>query len=1142
MTTAGDELNANLGAAVVYVAIIEGYSYALTDGDPSLVLAACTGGLGGHDVTDVQCGLFVEWDVRERADPWRPISDPPTVRIVVTPGQNDAGALVDTFGRDVFRRSAIDETYLRAAVDRDDTTITVATTADFASSGVAHLGCEAFTYSGVTATTFTGVTRATYSPFQTSGGAGFSRTHRSFDPSTATGDAIGVRLEPVVSGTPRNGLAGRAIGIWILTKTSTGYTTTTQGHLAFAGHIAEANEAEDGSTVVIAKDVRHKIYEETILRDQFRASLLEGVTLKYPMNSWSCTANTLASSGDADDLRVVVGAPADHTEIQEGTYTAAEIGDAIQAWLAGEKAATNIPLNLRYSSMTPADGGIRAVFGYEDPTLGSFSRGATLTFPSASMGEFLGWGDGVGSISITSWNRALEMTSPEAPRRAFVLADSNQQTNVAHPLTLTSTSGTWVNQSSILPASLRARGFDTILKIGSLGYVAATRTSDTLFSYLAAPLAPYLPFALAPGSPRVFTVEDDASELEVKQVLLIEGQWSSLLLQILASTGTAAYNHATHDVLAESLGCGVPWSLLGTLATDLANITSADRLVRIQIDEPTRFSDLLESDLCLRWAFLSWSAGALRMRAWTTPVAGYATLALTESMKAVPREQADGDKQRGASTDPVESIYNVIKIEHSRDPGGSYTGTLEIRDAPSMRDHGTRAITISARNSSPWDIVPLLAAWGAALPMHTRPRRIIRRTIDRRYFEQATAGTLVTLTDLGIRAPDTGLRYDHTTGLGGLTGWPGIVVGHRFNWGGPMLGGGTRPAFGEIDVMIFDRNAQAPYSPCAQVDDTADAGGFASGYNSGTATLRCYPAEHSEAASADDASHFATDELIVIVEIDPPVAASPLMWSRAVDVVSGNDITVTPALSSPAWDDTKKYRIISAAYATADPTQQTDAYQADYTDGLVENTRQAYALISSTVGQSTNPTASPSTELPARYATLAIGDGKPYDTGYDRDIARGLNNLVDYKTPSQQPTIHETADTFAGAGTYELVRQCPIRIGRGMLPSTKTILLWVAPMFKSTDGNTATVRVTISKLGGGDADRDDPAFFEPYVQVSFSRTATTFAIVTADDIDTRHTNRSESVLGGWAWMTVEINSKVSSHGLGHVRIGPRSTV
>lgn len=1138
-STALTALTTQPGVAVAFVVVIEGYGYALTDGDPTGVLSALTNGLTGHQVADVFGGLSIEWDQREHIDPWKPIGESPALRFTVQPGPNSSGVIVDTFGRDVFKRTAASETYLTVDLDRNDTTVTVKSTANFAASGTAYVGAEAFSYSGKTGTTFTGVGRALYSPFQDEGGVALARTHRTFDPATETGDSVGVRLQPLVTSEPKNGLVGRQCGVWILTQVGspTAYTDTSIAHLAFAGVIAECAENSAGATVVTVEDIRRSIYETPILRDQFRGKVREGIELVVGMANFTCDTWRDPTPGDATDLVVVSGAPGAN-EIQAGTYTAMELGAAIQSWLQAEKTAARILFHVRYSAAVSIDGGVRAIFEYEDPTITpGVARSAHLGFDPA-VGRFLGWGNNVGQIVLTSAILRASTVSPGPPLR-IVLTDGTF--SGLRPLTIDNPSGTWIDQRTILPADLQLPGalsvITGVLRFGSLGYVLAARTSDTDFDYVTFGLSRFLPPPFA-GVDVVYTVEDDP-DLELSQVILAESDFKTLVLKILASTGTAGYNSATYDTLGDGISCGVPWSIMidgaASVATDLDGIAESDRLCRMIVDKPTRFSDLFNVDLQLRWAFLTWAGGRLIMRAWSMPVAAYSTLALTEETKAVPAATASGDMQRSISSEDVESIANIVKVSYDRSPEGNYLSSFTVEDAPSMRDHGPRTLTLEARNGSPTDVRALVSAYCAGLPMFTRPRRTIRRTIRREDFETATVGKLVTITDRHIRAPDTGLRYDHTTGLGGLTGWPGIVVGHSFDWGGH-----DRDATGEIDVMIFDRIDHAPYSPCAQVDDTAGAP-FLAGYEAGGPRFRCYAAEHSEAASVNDATQFVAGDEIVIVEIDPMVAASPTTWTRTVLSQSGDDIYITAAIAAPVWDAAKKYRIISAPYASAVATQITDSYQADDVDGLVVDVRQPYGMITSGAGQSSVFTLSPSTELPARYATLAVGDGKPYDTGYDRDIARGLNNLIDYKTTPQAPTIHEDADTFGGAGTYELVRTTPIWIGQGTMANYHTIKLAVAPMFASTDGSTATVRITLSKFPPEGEDRDDVLFPEPYVQASFTATAVTYAIATAQDLDTRHINRSEGLLGGFGFLSIEITNKTTVIGVGHCLVGPRVT-
>jgi hypothetical protein len=67
-----------------------------------------------------------------------------------------------------------DATYLTADMDDDDTSCTVASTADFPSSGSLLIGHELIKYTGKTATTFTGLTRSHAGSTAESHGAGVS--------------------------------------------------------------------------------------------------------------------------------------------------------------------------------------------------------------------------------------------------------------------------------------------------------------------------------------------------------------------------------------------------------------------------------------------------------------------------------------------------------------------------------------------------------------------------------------------------------------------------------------------------------------------------------------------------------------------------------------------------------------------------------------------------------------------------------------------------------------------------------------------------------------------------------------------------------------------------------------------------------
>ena len=427
------------------------------------------------------------------------------------------------------------------------------------------------------------------------------------------------------------------------------------------------------------------------------------------------------------------------------------------------------------------------------------------------------------------------------------------------------------------------------------------------------------------------------------------------------------------------------------------------------------------------------------------------------------------------------------------------------------------------------------------MPLFSAPFHVIKRSLKREHFAQLPPLTPVIVTDRCIRAPDTGLAYSTVTGSGGLTGWPGLVVSNRHDYGGAVTGVDGKPthraAKGEVEIMIWGRNDVAPYSPCAEVDETAANGG----YNAATLALTCKAAAHSGGAEAADATHFGAGKKIRIRQIDPATAAGAISWDRIVASQTGNTITPTVALSAPAWDATLLYEIVSDTYLDALTTQRTDTYQADATDHLVADARQPYALAQTDHAQISNYTLNASTDLPSRHSTLEYGDGVALDTGSDRRIARLANSLIDHKTKPQTAGSALPVWTYGGSGTYELVATIPVFLGVGIIGPGQTILAYVAPNFASTDGTSAIVRYTLSRLPPTETDRNDVTFPQPYAQTSFTKIATTFAVPAVQTLDTRHINRGASTLGGLAWLSVEINSKVTMRGPhAHWRIGPRS--
>lgn len=102
-------------------------------------------------------------------------------------------------------------------------------------------------------------------------------------------------------------------------------------------------------------------------------------------------------------------------------------------------------------------------------------------------------------------------------------------------------------------------------------------------------------------------------------------------------------------------------------------------------------------------------------------------------------------------------------------------------------------------------------------------------------------------------------------------------------------------------------------------------------------------------------------------------------------------------------------------------------------------------------------------------STLAYGDGKPLDVGFDRAIANNLNLYHNAKSRLNAPLmVSGTEAAFAGLAGFAMADVTaslfiyPLFFGLEHLTSAVTRVVTVSPWFRSTTGATAEVRVTLT--------------------------------------------------------------------------------
>ena len=1144
MGTTLTDLNAKSGIKLLYTAIIEGCQYVLTNDDPEVAILAYSESNTSpyaDDFTEAIGGLTIGWDTNQRLTPWKPFPPPCLVKLTVVPGLLPSTDVIsDAFGTLVFKRTPANQSELRANVDCNDTSVTVARADDFPASGTLYIGgLEAASYSSRDTGTdvFTISQRGKYPATLTSTSARWARTVK---PLTTSEQEAGV--SPIVTSGP-TAWVGRWVAIWVH-RVVGGIPDTVEddqsaAHCMFVGTIASVGQA-DGATVVECLDVRQKIYGARLMRDQFRAKVKEGVYLETGQTFTVKTSRNSTTIGTGTALTVVASGASGTNQINEGMFSAEELGVKIMAWLQGERAAARILFNLSYQALWASSAGTHGRIHIIDPTTTAGQvRTVILTFPSQHVSRFLGWdGEPIDKVATIS-DQAFE--SPSVPLR---YSFGGGAFGALQEFVLTEPRGTWESQATLLPAALRdiANGIDGVLKVGDLGYVRAKRVSDTSFLYTEIGMGAFFPGQTDDAfDTRIKLNVDESTSIDVSQVLILESTFKTLLLQTLLTTGTGTFNHATYDVGTEGMGCGVPYSALGSdFVTELDSISGAADTLTCIVREPTSFHQMFEADFILRRAFLVWAGGRLRIKTWATPTSGYAALALDESSKAAP--VGAGDKNRAAASEQAD-YYNLVTFRYNVDADGNYRDSFTLKDATSIRAHGERALEVKARNTfrqvgavgSPID--GLLSEFAGFFPFTSKPWTVIRRTIDQNMLEQVYPGVVLTLTAKDIRSPETGLMYDSRTGTGGLSGYPGFVVGHRIDLGGPdggvSAGVTTRIPSGEVDIMIAPTRTIPTYVPCAEVDETAPS----AGYIAGTKVLTLKSHAHSESSEVADATRFVATDVVRVIEIDPVDPAAAQTWTDTVASQTGNTMTLTTGLAGYDTTGATLYRVIYAGYAAVTSTQKTKAYQADDADGMIVDSAQSYGFGFFGSSQSTSVTLSAATAIPSRYATNAYGDGVPFDVGYEQDAIRLADNLIHYKTSPQQPTTYSEVRDFTGAGTYQLVEILPFFVGRGEFTAGRTRLISLAPRIRSTSGATATVRVSAVRRLPSGSTRDDVTRIAPYTSVSFTTTSTTAVISTAQTLDISHIRLGDTLLGGVVWLLVEITTATEFTGFARLKLG-----
>lgn len=1083
----GTTLNAFLAGsfAYKYVVAIEGCRYLLTNATPAQALAAWA----GTEWTEAIGGLFVDLNRGQSIGPFKAFAGGEVTTLRVTPNASDR------LGREMRRRGTGARTSLKATLDSDDDTIPVASTAAFPPApGELHMGVECCSYTGTTPTSFTGVTRGLYSPFRTSTGGGLGRPHRAGFTS-----AYNTTIEPVVSEHKRTWIKAQ-VGIWIHREVGGVLDSRAEAHLVFAGAIEEArDDAQTGQVVIALIDVVDKFGDATLMRDQFKARIAEGIYLRArgpndPGAKFFLTEKYTSgffTKNTAEPLEVVVGATGTN-KLEQGYYTVSEIASAINAWLAGEKAAGRI--DGTYSMETPAmtGDGYRTIMKWNFTGVSSAVQCMWSLEMYGRLATFLGITETPDPLELTAWgatddgNTPQTTRSPFAPLRIYI---PDVSFNPDDRLRLVDVEGSFWDNFDWMPPRIDLPD-GTVLERSSIN----SNDGWGVFLVNGQPLA----LGELAGNELVGFIrridQADASvrweygadaRTEITQIFFLRGSFRDLMLRIFYSTATPGFNHPVFDEFPQSLSLGVPASLLGaTFEASLAGVPEADREMTLVVDKTQTMEQLFNIDLVLRGVFLIWKQGGLRWRTWTTPAPGQVgAIALREASKAMPAG-ALGSFRSPTTTTTVNTVP-IVRVRFNRDwATNDYRDTLILEDRAGIDEAGNDAPTkeLQARNMTRDDVAAIAPTFLARMPAISRPEDRLRRSIDQRYYELLAPGDVVELTDGFARDPITGERK--------IVSLPALVVQTRYALGGANAANPTETDAqqGEVDLQLFPGLRVATYAPACQVDETANTAPFVAGYSAATNTLRVLTHRFSEAGAgegADDAS-FEPGDKIQVIERDPSNPAAPLAWDVTITDISGDDIEIDAALTG--WTASTRAYVRSQRYAVATAQQRLNAYQADDSDQRIQDLADPYQYALG--GQELPYTPIDATLQAELIPEFPTEDGYPRDVAIEQAIATTLNVLLDHGTAYQAPDLDEESANTSHVGWRIL------SIGEDYFGELRPTVrhqrrLTVAPWIRSTNGAATQIRVTLARNYPAAGGFNDHVFSGPISQATWSTSSTT---------------------------------------------------
>jgi hypothetical protein len=988
VTTPASTLITRPGARLAYVLEIEGHDVAFTD-VPDLT----TWG----DYT-VRPGLQMRGTISREIDLLGYNLSPVgfEVELVDTVPWSTSDSLAKLFAEQ--DASAI-VTELMGDVDRTATTIPVRSTTFFPSEGVIHIGHERIEYAGKTAAgsgnpaTFTGCVRGTFPAGASAGGTNTGRwahTHRvaldgagpqiasqiriwknrmvtmyvvAFDPDTCTWNARENALNEIVGTIEDYKPSGR---VWSL------------------------------SCVTLEKRMQGQLF-----KDQYRGFIQEGITFRGPVRLHFHTDVFGAHDANTGEI-----------EIPRRHYTVDQLVEAIN----GALTAADLVVNTVAYELSFALAADHVVLRMAVPGGGTYHTTIESVNSNGSLAlRVLGWPTAQATIAMVAPGVGAIRTVLSPERAIGTFWGQGQQ----GALDVAPTAGVWEDQpEDDLPSQFS--GTHGYIQVGDAPHVwLASRTNDPVShvdSFAWAATFDFQGAQVTTGSYLEAQVRYLGEDLRipVRQVWIVRDTLSRLLLRMLLSTGTRAYNDTRYDRWPSGMSCGLPANLVDIASIEALSdhFSSTGMLFQVLL-QPENAADHIESLMRTLGFHLLWRRTSTAYKLMATIPTTVASLEPVATLDA----SNTGNQHYTESASGAELVRNRITIRYNRD---ALTGefhasetydnlaSMSEQDEPSALEYDALGLyDYEGSKLADWRqnvAAPICAYFGRPIRKHTRS--------GSRMLWFVGLGDVVVFNDAD--APDA---VAGTYGTSSVKAW---VVAVTKNYETYELD--------SITVLVPPSNT-VRLAPSATIDFTrAD-----KGYDAANLRLYVLPSEFTRQGDAKDVSWFFSTDQVLIVEIDPP--GSPTSWARTVAAVGPNYVDLTIGLTTPAFDPTKRYYITLRPYPQASqnparrrasngvpPGEHVVAFVADdanyLDDGASGQDAMLWGMELPVLDSGLVPTGD---EHYRRPADTADDPNAPLSAHVMRDLVYAVNNL--YRHAMNQHPISDQwlADVTNRTGDYRLL-------------------------------------------------------------------------------------------------------------------------